>query len=51
MRHCRVDEISIDSETGDLSRKVYEDLVRESFRLLFQALVRFNDECRDNSRE
>ena len=51
VRHSRIDEVPIDSETCDLSRKVDEDLVCEVFRLLLQVLVGFDDECRDNGRE
>ena len=49
--HGRIDEVPIDSETRDLSRKVDEDLVCEVFRLLLQVLVGFDDECCDNGRE
>ena len=49
--HGGVDEVPIDSETCDLSRKVHENLVRQFFRLLLQVFVRLNDECRDDGRE
>ena len=49
--HGRIDEVPIDSETRDLSRKVDEDLVCVILWLMLQVLVRFDDECRDNGRE
>ena len=51
VRHGRINEVSVDSETRDLSRNLDEDLVCEILGLLLQVLVRFDDECCDNSRE
>ena len=51
VRHGRINEVSADSETRDLSRKLDENLVCEILGLLLQVLVGFDDKCCDNSRE
>ena len=51
VRHGRINEVSVEGETRNLSRKLHEDLVCELLGLLLQVLVRFDDECCDNSRE
>ena len=39
VRHGRINEVSVDSETRDLSRNLDEDLVCEILGLLLQVLV------------
>ena len=51
VRHGRVNKLSIDCKTRNLSRKMYENLVRKFFWLLLQVFVRFDDKCRDYCRE
>ena len=46
--HSRVDEVSVDSEARDLSRKLHKNLVCEILRLLLQVFVGFDDERCDN---
>ena len=48
VRHSRIDEVPIDRHTGNLRRKLHEDLICEIFRLLLEILVRFDDECSDD---
>ena len=48
VRHSRIDEVPIDRHTGNLRRKLHEDLICEILRLLLKILVRFNDECSDD---
>ena len=39
VRHGRIDEVPIDRHTGNLRRKLHEDLICEIFRLLLEILV------------
>ena len=45
---CRIDEVPIDRHTGNLRRKLHEDLICEILGLLLKILVRFDDERSDD---
>ena len=46
--HSRIDEVPIDRHTGNLGRKLHEDLIGQVFRLLLQVLVGLDNERGDN---